>query len=147
MSEGRGSKRPFEYIGAPYIDNLRWRDALMKLHLPGVTFDTLSFVPVEIANAVSNPKHKGQLCHGVAVQVTDRNVFEPVRTGIAMLKTAHDVAPNDFQFRDRRIDQLTGTPRIRLMISAGISVEEINASWKKEAKKFEQDRAPFLLYR
>jgi len=119
----------------------------MKLRLPGVVFDTISFVPAEIAKAVSNPKHKGQVCRGVAVTVTDRNMFEPVRTGIAMLKTAHDVAPNDFQFRDRRIDQLVGTPRIRLMIIAGKSVGEINASWKEEAKKFERDRAPYLLYR
>jgi uncharacterized protein YbbC (DUF1343 family) len=147
MSEGRGSERPFEYIGAPFIDNIQWRDALMKLRLPGVVFDTISFVPAEIAKAVSNPKHKGQVCRGVAVTVTDRNMFEPVRTGIAMLKTAHDVAPNDFQFRDRRIDQLVGTPRIRLMIIAGKSVGEINASWKEEAKKFERDRAPYLLYR
>ncbi|MCX6137046.1 MAG: DUF1343 domain-containing protein [Ignavibacteriales bacterium] len=146
LSEGRGSEKPFEYIGSPFMENVRWRDALIGLHLPGVMFDTVSFVPVEIANAVNNPKYKGQLCRGVAVSVTDRNVFEPVLIGVAMVKTAHDAAPNDFQFRDRRFDLLAGSPRVRLMINAGKSVEEIAGSWKVEAESFRKARMRYLLY-
>ena len=119
---------------------------LTSLHLPGVVFDTISFVPVEIANAASNPKYKGQHCRGISVTVTNRNIYNPVLTGVAMVKTARDVAPNDFQFRNHRFDLLSGSSRVRLMIDAGKTVEEIAQSWKLEAESFRKARIPFLLY-
>ena len=88
LSEGRGTTRPFELIGAPFVDG-RWADALGALGLPGVRFRQVSFVP-------TFHKHAGQRVHGVQVHVTDRQAFRPVGTGVAMLHCAHRLYPDGF---------------------------------------------------
>jgi uncharacterized protein YbbC (DUF1343 family) len=86
MSEGRGTTRPFELVGAPYIHPDDYGAALQALNLPGVYFRPSVFLP-------TFQKHGGKACGGVQIHVTDRKVFKPAITGIAVVKTAFDMYP------------------------------------------------------
>lgn len=148
VSEGRGTTRPFEIVGAPYIDGKKWAGILKSLELPGVIFRPIHFLPTfqEFAQ---------QECEGVFLHVTDRVIFEPVITGLAMVKTIYDLYQDDFLWRttayeyeyDRNpFDVIAGTTKIREMIENGKSVEEIKLSWQTDVDKFNRIREKYLLY-
>ncbi|HAL57790.1 MAG TPA: DUF1343 domain-containing protein [Bacteroidetes bacterium] len=145
VSEGRGTDRPFETIGAPFVAGEQLARELQSYGLPGVVFEPIKFTPRDIPGAASNPKHKSIECGGVFVKVVDRNVYEPVRTGIAMLSALKKLYPNDFQWRNS-IDRLSGTPMVRLRIDAGEKPENIVAAWKVELAGFGKLREKYLLY-
>src|SRR2546425_537242 len=148
MSEGRGTTRPFEIIGAPYIDSERYAQALMDMDLPGVAFRACVFMP-------TFQKHGGKACGGVQIHVTDRKVFEPVSTGVAVVKTAFDMYPKDFRWKDppyeyeyerNPFDVISGTTKLRDQIEKGESVAAITASWRPGLDEFARLRAQALLY-
>ncbi len=148
VSEGRGTTRPFEIVGAPYINGKKLADALKSLELPGVIFRPINFLPTfqDFAN---------QECEGVFLHITDREAFEPVITGIALVKTIYEMYRADFQWRttayeyefDRNpFDVIAGTVNLRTMIEKGCSVEEIKLSWQTDVNKFNRTRESYLLY-
>jgi uncharacterized protein YbbC (DUF1343 family) len=145
-SEGRGTTRPFELIGAPYID-YRLADALNALRLPGVMFREAYFTP-------TFSKHQGLECGGIQVHVTDRQAFDALRAGVAILVTLHQLYPDQFRWRfdtadPRRpywIDKLTGSSRLRTQIDAGAGVDEVVRGWQDELAAFRAVRARYLLY-
>ncbi|MFD1829735.1 exo-beta-N-acetylmuramidase NamZ domain-containing protein [Streptomyces desertarenae] len=145
LSEGRGTTRPFELIGAPYLDH-RYSDRLNARKLPGVRFREGYFVP-------TFGKHTGTTCGGVQIHVTDPRRYEPVTTAVAMLVEARRY--DAFAWRQdawdtRRpfwIDKLSGSPRLRGMVDAGKDVDEITAAWREEVRAFERTRRAYLLYR
>jgi uncharacterized protein YbbC (DUF1343 family) len=145
VSEGRGTTKPFELIGAPFINSDDLAEELNSLDLPGVKFRAASFIP-------TFSKHAGTLSHGIQIHITDRNSFKPVETGLHLVKTIHDMYPEDFQFRpeDSRgisfFDLLTGNGWIREAIENGQSVEEIKAQWEDELNQFKQVREQYLIY-
>lgn len=145
VSEGRGTTKPFELIGAPFINSDDLSAKLNSLNLPGVKFRAASFTP-------TFSKHAGKLSHGIQIHITDRDSFEPIETGLHIVKTIHDMYPEDFQFRaeDSKgisfFDLLAGNGWIREEIEAGTSVEEIQAMWEDELNKFKQVREKYLLY-
>jgi uncharacterized protein YbbC (DUF1343 family) len=159
LSEGRGVTRPFEIVGAPFLDGARWAEELVELGLPGVRFRPLSFRP-------TFHKFGGQSCGGVQVHVVDRRKFQPYRTGIAMMLTARRQAPGAFRWRTEpyefvtrpiAIDLLNGSDRIRLAIdssvlasvssaSASASLAEIVHPFHEFEARFRDLRAPALLY-
>ncbi|AXB45695.1 exo-beta-N-acetylmuramidase NamZ domain-containing protein [Amycolatopsis albispora] len=140
FSEGRGTTRPFEIIGAPKLD-WRWREALDELNLPGARFRENYFVP-------TFHKFVGETCGGVQLTVTDPRAFDAVRTGVAMLVTAKKVHPNLFGWRpDNFIDKLSGSARLRTMVDAGAGVDEIVGSWQGELADFDRRRRQYLLYK
>jgi uncharacterized protein YbbC (DUF1343 family) len=148
VSEGRGTTRPFEIVGAPYIEAKRYKDALTSLELPGVIFRETNFLP-------TFQKHRDTVCGGVALHVADRNSFKPVITGIAMIKTAYDLYKNEFKWKsppyeyvfDRNpFDVIAGTAKTREQIESGISLNEIELSWKDDVESFEAKRREYLLY-
>jgi uncharacterized protein YbbC (DUF1343 family) len=148
MSEGRGTTRPFEIIGAPYIQAEGFATALNKLALPGVYFRACVFVP-------TFQKHAGSPCGGVQIHVLDRATFMPVLTGIAIVKTAFDRYGSDFRWKeppyeyvyDRNpFDVIAGTSRIREMIEQTATLEDIEESWRGELREFMSTRERFLLY-
>lgn len=146
ISEGRGTTRPFELLGAPFINGWKLAQKLNALHLPGVIFRDASFTP-------TFSKYSGQLVHGVQVHVIDKQSYEPVITGLSIIKTIHDMYPDKFQFspEDKNgiypFDQMVGNGWIRKDINAGVSVKTMEKKWQPELKQFEKKRKKYLLYK
>jgi uncharacterized protein YbbC (DUF1343 family) len=139
LSEGRGTTRPFELLGADGIDG-RWAAAANELHLPGVHFREAYFAP-------TFSKFQGKTVGGVQIHVDDRAAYDPVRTGIALLVTAKRVW-SDFAWRsDNWIDKLTGSTHVRTAIDAGASTDEVVAGWQEELTAFRRIRKEYLLYK
>ncbi|WP_329482116.1 DUF1343 domain-containing protein [Kribbella sp. NBC_01484] len=143
MSEGRGTTRPFELIGAPYVD-YKWAEALQTKTIPGVEFREAYFTP-------SISKNANLLCGGVQVQITDPHRVEAITAATHMIVEARRLYP-DFAWRaetppGRWIDLLTGSDRFRTMLTAGATAEEIVAAWKSETDAWTARRAKYLLYK
>ncbi len=146
LSEGRGVEKPFETIGAPFVDGEAWTKALNARALPGVRFEPVRFTPREIPNVASRPKHQGVECNGTLVVVTDRDKFEPIRTAVHMLETVHRIAGAKFQWRTGSIDRLSGTPGFRSSIDAGTPADVIVTGWNLEKERFLEVRSRYLMY-
>jgi uncharacterized protein YbbC (DUF1343 family) len=149
LSEGRGTTRPFEWVGAPYLDAHAYAKALAAERLPGVRFRPARFVP-------TFHKWAGRLCGGVQVHVTDRARFAPFLTGLALVGVARRLAPRAFAWRrppyefERRrlpIDILLGTDEIRRDLERGHSLRAIERTWRAPLTRWKRARTPFLLYR
>ncbi|MGG1685738.1 exo-beta-N-acetylmuramidase NamZ family protein [Pseudalkalibacillus sp. NRS-1564] len=145
VSEGRGTTKPFELIGAPFINATELASELNELKLPGVDFRAASFTP-------SFSKHAGELTHGVQIHVTDKEAFKPVKTGLSLVKTIHDLYPEDFEFRAENsagvsfFDLLVGNGWIREGIENGDSVKKMEKQWEDDLKDFKEVREDYLLY-
>ena len=140
FSEGRGTTRPFEIIGAPGVD-WRWAEALNDARLPGVRFREHYFAP-------TFSKWVGQTCGGVQLHITDERRFQPIVTAVTMLVTAKRVHPDVFGWRpDNYIDKLSGSARLRTMIDAGATVNEVTGAWRAELAAFTRLREKHLIYR
>ena len=149
LSEGRGTTKPFELIGAPYIDPDAYARALTDLALPGVIFRSCVFQP-------TFQKHAKVSCGGVQLHVADRDRFDPVVAGIAMVKVAYDMYGDDFRWKEppyeyvfdkNPFDVICGTNKIREAIERGDALDTITNGWAAPAEEFEQLREPYLLYR
>lgn len=138
VSEGRGTTKPFELIGAPFISSPELVTRLNQLDLPGVTFRAASFTP-------TFSKHSGKLSHGVQIHITDRNKYEPVETGLHIVKTIKDLYPEQVQLTPF-FDNLIGNGWIRPAIENGMTVEEMESRWQKDLKEFEKVRKKYLMY-
>jgi uncharacterized protein YbbC (DUF1343 family) len=148
LSEGRGTTRPFELVGAPWLDGHALARALEKERLPGVGFRAAAFTP-------TFQKHAGELCHGVQVHVLDRRRFPAFLTYLLLIQHARRQDPGRFAWRDPPyeyehvrlpIDILCGTDRIRKAIEAGVSPKRLVPGWRKERAGFLRRRARQLLY-
>jgi uncharacterized protein YbbC (DUF1343 family) len=142
ISEGRGSDKPFEYIGAPFIDSAALAERLNAMALPGVEFKPVSFTP-------NFSKYAGQPCHGVWVIPTNTEIFQPFRTGIALVQTVHKLYPDNFEFSPgtpQFFDQLAGTDSVRKGILDGQSIGDIERQWQQGLDAFRQSRARYLIY-
>lgn len=139
LSEGRGSTRPFELLGAEGVDR-RWSEAVNGLRLPGAHFREAYFTP-------TFSKFQGKTIGGVQIHVHDRAAYDPVRTGIALLVTAKRVWSGFAWRADNWIDKLTGSARVRTMIDAGADTDEVVAGWQDELEAFRRVRREYLLYR
>ena len=146
LSEGRGTTRPFELIGAPYIDH-RWAEALQARDLPGVEFREAYFTPITSKNA-------GKSCGGVQLHVTDRGAFDAIRTTLAMIVTGRRLYAGSWDWRTESggrysgywMDKLTGNSDVRLAIDRGADTDEVIAVWQQDLAKFRRVRERYLLY-
>ncbi|MER5734537.1 DUF1343 domain-containing protein [Streptomyces sp. NPDC002262] len=139
LSEGRGTTRPFELLGAEGVDR-RWAEAANALGLPGVRFREAYFAP-------TFSKFQGRTVGGVQLHVDDREAFDPVRTGIGLLVTARR-SWSGFAWRpDHWIDKLTGSTRVRTLIDAGADTDEVVGAWEPDLAAFRAVRREHLLYR
>lgn len=139
VSEGRGTTKPFELIGAPFIDGTDLAEKLNDANLPGVRFRAAYFTP-------GFSKHSGKMCGGIQIHVQDREAYQPVKTGITIVKKIRDMYPDDFQFLDANFDRLIGNSWVREDIEKGVSVDEIVDKWQKDLKDFKKIRRNYLLY-
>jgi uncharacterized protein YbbC (DUF1343 family) len=148
LSEGRGTTRPFEILGAPYIDARMLAEHLKGLQLPGVLFRPVYFEP-------TFQKCAGVMCGGVHLHVVDRNRFEPFLTGVAVISAVKELYPQSFQWRQppyeyetkkMPIEILCGGNRIPRQIDAGTPPGEIRRGWLGDVAQFRALREPYLLY-
>ncbi|MFA6110920.1 MAG: DUF1343 domain-containing protein [Candidatus Latescibacterota bacterium] len=144
LSEGRGTAKPFEQLGAPWVDADLLADRLNNLDLPGVRFRPVSFRP-------TTSKHAGKVCHGVQLHVLDRGPFQAVRTGLEVLAALRALWPAEFAWRVPaegiyNFDRLAGTDRLRLALDEGKPVNEILAGWTPSLDAFAERRRSFLRY-
>lgn len=155
VSEGRGTTRPFETVGAPWIDGFELRERLTSERLPGVSFRGLYFTPMF-------GKSAGEVCGGVQLHVHDRGKFKSVLTGLKMIKAIMDLFPGKVEFKkgwtradsteetlpavDFSFDLLAGTATIRGQLLDGTEPEEIEKSWVRDLKGFQAKRMKYLLY-
>jgi uncharacterized protein YbbC (DUF1343 family) len=141
LSEGRGTTRPFELIGAPYVDH-HWAGDLDDAGLTGVRFREAYFAP-------TFSKHQGVACAGVQVHITDPRRLDAIEVAAHMLVALRD-RYDEFGWRGdggRWIDLLTGSGRFRAQFEAGAGAEAIISAWKDELAAFDRARRPYLLYR
>jgi len=149
LSEGRGTTRPFEWVGAPYLDAHEYATALEGLRLPGATFRPSRFVP-------TFHKWAGRVCGGVQLHVTDRATFKPFLAGLAVIAVARRLAPGRFrwkrppyEFERRRlpIDILLGTDQIRRTLERGRPLREIEHTWAADLARWRRRCRRVLAYR
>jgi len=145
VSEGRGTTRPFEYLGAPWVDGGRWAEALNAAGLPGARFRPCYFTPAFW-------RYVGESCGGLQVHVTDREAYRPVEAGLHMLTALMRLQGDTFRFNEptyderRHFDLLAGTDGLRLSLGEGVPVEEIVGAWEPELERFMKVRERHLLY-
>lgn len=144
VSEGRGTTRPFEQVGAPWLDPFRLTAELAGRGLPGVAFRPVFFVP-------AFSKHAGERCGGVQVHVLDREALRTVALGVHLLDAIRRLAPASFGWVRGEgggffVDLLLGSDRPRRALEDGVGVEEIVAGWEEDAAAFGERRRPYLLY-
>src|SRR5437588_7697371 len=149
LSEGRGTTRPFEWVGAPYLDGHRYAEALDGLGLPGVRFRPARFTPTFHTWA-------GEVSGSVRSHVTDRARFQPFLTGLAVIAVARRLAPRAFRWRrppyefERRrlpIDILLGTDQVRRALTRGAGLKAVERSWQRDLAGWKRRRAAWLEYR
>ncbi|MFA5908835.1 MAG: DUF1343 domain-containing protein [Vicinamibacterales bacterium] len=147
-SEGRGTTRPFELVGAPWVEAEQFAAAMNARMLPGVHFRAAVFEP-------TFQKHAKTTCGGCQIHVLDRAAFKPVLTGVALIDEIRAASPADFAWRrppyeyehDKEpIDILAGSPALRTAIDAGVRAEELARTWAVESRPFEKLRGQFLIY-
>jgi uncharacterized protein YbbC (DUF1343 family) len=148
LSEGRGTTRPFELFGAPWLDAGRLADALRSARLPGVLFRPVQFVPAW-------DKHAGERCQGAEIVVVDRRAFRPFRTGVACVAAARAQNRRRFRWRTESyefvdgvpaFDLLCGSDRERRSIGRGTGWRDLSPAWLREERAFRARRARHLLY-
>ncbi len=140
LTEGRGTDRPFEQIGAPWLDAREVARSMNGRGLPGVRFEAIT-MPV----APTAAKHKGQTIPAIRFAVTDRRAYRPVRTSLLLIDEIRRRHPRDFAWT-ATIDRLTGSDKVRLAIEGGRLLPLLE-EWDREAAEFRENRKPFLLYR
>jgi len=150
ISEGRGTTKPFEIFGAPFIDPENLVGRLKELHLPGVVFRPMYFEP-------TFQKYAGKLCGGAQIHIMNREKFKPFKTGIAILRIIHDLYPDKFswklppyeyEYEKMPIDIIAGTDNLRIKIEKGETIEKIEEWYSDECRDFNRKyRKKYLIYK
>lgn len=148
ISEGRGTTRPFEILGAPYINAERLAAALTRQKLPGAAFRPASFLP-------TFNKWQGRTCHGVQLHVTNRRIFPSYLTGLTTIQTVRRLWPGHFawkkppyEYETKKLpmDILCGTDRVRIALERGQNLKTLARGWRKDLQAFEARTRKFKIY-
>jgi uncharacterized protein YbbC (DUF1343 family) len=142
FSVGRGTDRPFQWIGAPWIDGETMVRELQAFGLPGVTFYPTRFTPMNPGDG----KFAGEEVGGVRLEVTDRAIYDPTTTGAALLEVARRLSGDRWSWRTDHFDRLAGTQKLRFGVEGGSSWRELTAEWASELERFTRIRQEYLLY-
>jgi uncharacterized protein YbbC (DUF1343 family) len=147
-SEARGTTRPFELVGAPWVEAEKFAIAMNARKLPGVHFRAAVFEP-------TFQKHAKKTCGGCQIHVLDRRSFRPVLTGVALIDQIRAAGPSEFSWRQppyeyehdkEPIDILAGSSALRTAIDAGARAEELAPVWDREMQPFLEVRTRYLQY-
>ena len=148
LSEGRGTTRPFELFGAPWLDTLRLLKALDPKSLAGCTLRETGFQP-------AFGKWQGDLCRGFQIHVTDRDLFSPYRLSLDIVRAARANHPDTFAWKEppyeyeyekNPMDMILGSKNLRKELEKGTPVESLEAQWQDELSRFATMRESFFIY-
>jgi uncharacterized protein YbbC (DUF1343 family) len=139
VSEGRGTEKPFELFGAPWIDGDGLEKDLNHLCLPGMKFKGVDFKP-------AFSKYGGEHCRGIQIQVTDRNSYKPFEVALHIIKTIKDIYPDRFHFHSHYFDKIIGTASVRHAIEKGEKIEKIIERYEPQLNSFAELRKAYLMY-
>lgn len=148
ISEGRGTTRPFEFIGSPFINNLELTEALNKLNLKGVKFFPIFFKP-------EFSKFKGEICKGIFIYPKNTGEFRSFQTYYEIIRLIKAYYPKkfkwkqppyEFEYNKLPIDMISGSDFIRKSIEKNLTFEKIKSTIDSEIKKYREIIEPFLLY-
>src|SRR4030095_1275162 len=146
VSEGRGSARPCDNFGAPWVNGQALADELNANGLEGVTFEPVTFSPSEKISDYP-PKFFNKECNGIYINVTDKNKFEAVKCGAAILIALNKLC-SEFKFNnDNFIDKLAGTDKLRKAVVSGKDLNDIVSMWRESLENFKKIREQYLLYK
>jgi uncharacterized protein YbbC (DUF1343 family) len=146
VSEGRGTSKPFEFIGAPWINADSIISGLKHLDLSGVQFEAIQFTPKGDSISGINPKYHGEECRGVYVHVTDRTSFHPVQTALYLLAEIRKRYPGNFQLRAPAFERLSGSQNIRLKLEQGLPLLDDNNFHESELEEYQAKIQNYRLY-
>ncbi len=138
LSEGRGTTRPFELVGAPWINNKKLVKVLNNLNLPGVIFRMQNFSPWF-------SKYKGETCHGIQIHLIDRSTFRPIEVLLNFLSEVIRLHSDKFIFQPS-FDLLIGNNWVQKKLKKGFSASKIRSEWQKDLQNFKSLRRQFFLY-
>ena len=148
LSEGRGTTKPFELIGAPFLDEWKFATALNQKKLDGVYFRPQRFLP-------THQKHKGMSCGGVQIHILNRNTINPILVGMAIIESAYILSPENFRWRTEKyefidtfpaIDLLIGNNTFRKAIESGISICDFYSEWDLSSQALKEHIKHYHLY-
>lgn len=140
LSEGRGTTKPFEFFGAPWIDGFVLANKLNGLKLPGVKFREVSFTP-------TFSKFLGKQCGGCQLHITDRTAYQSIATTLSILATIKELYGDKLEFHAEYFDKVLGTSSVREALERGEPVDKIVAGFAPGLNTFGKLREPYLLYR
>jgi len=146
ISEGRGSDKPFEYIGAPWIDHHHVISLLKAFNFKGVRFEPIVFVPKQPIHSKRPPELAGESCKGIYVHVTRREQFEPYKVAVALVWAIHQLHADQMVWNEKSIVRLSGGTRLLNLIREGKHPSEIYRLWETELEQFLLKRKKYLLY-
>lgn len=146
LSEGRGTLKPFEYLGAPWLRNREVARKFNRLKLPGVKIHPVSFQPRPDSATGLAPKYSEEMCSGLYLQITDRDIFRPVSASIHLLAVLRSIHPTEFKLGPRQFDKLSGSTGQRTRLEAGESATALSYEWAISTVEFRKLRAKYLLY-
>ena len=142
LSVGRGTDRPFQQVGAPWLDGPLLAERLAALDLPGVRFEAVSFTPEE----PSDGKWPGEPLSGVRFIATDPERYDPTTAAVAVLVETRRMAGDAWTWNEAHFDRLAGTDALRLGIEAGRAMDALTAAWPSQRADFVEAAAPYRLY-
>lgn len=144
VSEGRGTPRPFEQIGAPFIDGKKLKRAIGRID--GVEIEAVSFVPKSQAGKSQSPKFEGKRCGGVRFKIVERRAFKPFELAVAILAALNETYPKSLLWKEDFFDKLAGADRLRRLVQQGNRREDILNVVRERAEAFEARAKAARLY-
>ena len=139
ISEGRGTSKPFEFFGAPWIDGDDLLKEINRLGISGVLFDDVEFTP-------TFSKYRGELCSGCQIHVVNREKYSPIKTSLLIIKTVMDMYPTTFKFHSDYFDKIMGTAEVREFLERKKKIDQIVENFIINLDVFKDQREPYLLY-
>lgn len=146
LSEGRGTMRPFEQIGAPWINSHKLAETMNFCQLPGIYFKPITFTPVALPHAAPWNKYRDQDVNGLSLIITDREKLRPLHVMVHLLITLKKHYPAELELR-KNLERLIGIPSFRQSIDDLRSPEEILAEWEPGIQAFDKARQKYLIYK
>lgn len=146
LSEGRGTYFPFLLFGSPYLDNEKLLTELKKYQYQDISFEAVDFTPVEIQNAVSNPKHKDKECKGIMITPQKNLKSDPILLTLRILHHIIKMHPADFSFREKSFSILSGKHDLMTRLKSGENPDVIYNSYNQELVNFIKIKKGYLLY-